>query len=1765
MTRRRPQRRGILLLIVLSLLVLFVLIGITFVVTADRHARDSKIAARQERTGDDPVKELDSGLLRLLRGTPDPNSVASRHNLLRDLYGADGFQAMVASAVIADPSQQFVRINFADNAQVDAQSRRADYYAGGVLTMLDGFGSGRSTRIVRYVPPPAANQPGQLVVVAFDDLPPSYLPLPGERFLVNGKAFNGTGDGYNGTSGKADARQQPSNFELALLPFFMNRALLAHEDGDESWDAHDYQNVFLARIPTVMPPTGVASPNNPLLPSFHQPFLVNYWMQRLASGAVRWDSNGGSSQAIVDFLRRSTVARPLPTVHPFFSGSNPAFAPTVVGFTSLGLPQFDPDSDSDQDGVPNCMDSDSFGTTPGSSGADGRVDDLDNDGLADVPIVRGPWDVDNDNDGVADSVWIDLGDRVKTAPDGRMYKPLYAILCVDMDGRLNVNTHGTRQVLNTIQGTLVDYDGSATGSPGTQLAGVMVGQGYGPAEIRLDSALARMSRVPANGVALFSDILAQRYGVAETSPAPPSLSGLPGLPTVSSPLSYLHEWGIPFNYAAQTAENGSLCRTPLDPLGVRAVYTDLSGQPRFHYHQQPSYLVAGAPGSELIDDPYETNHGSPQADDALFSVEDLEQLNRAGDLDTLSFAGRLQTLFRTRLQTDFAPALMRRFTTHSFDVSSTPEMVFDSQERRQVFGGYTFPYVSVAGHVRARLARNGFGSSLTADQRNQQLEIQTRLMVPRELRSSQRMDLNRLFGNGKDDDGNGVVDEPAELLLAQPMWQHPAFPQFSTLLQSQGRFAMDDPHYAEDAPANNTTNGNFSRQVFARQLYCLAMLVMDNNFYVPSNVTAEADRRELTARRIAQWAVNVVDFRDPDAAMTPFEYDVNPFDENGWSVDDDFRTPDNTSGSSDRRIVWGMERPELLITESLAFHDRRVRDTKDDDDSDPAEGQAEGAELRLPDDNQDDNPLTQVAAPDQDLDQFRVPQGSLFLELYATGTPLQNNPAVPRELYETSEDAPQQGLDLGRIVDGSPVWRVQVTRAPMLGAPIDAWTQEQLALFGPTLLPLLPGGAATATDINDTGMLSPELRTTGVPVLSQPNYDRYILFTPVLPPNMPVGAYFYRRGGVAPIVRPGGYAIVGPRPATYLGSMDRQQANPPIAEQDPSRPSRQSLLLNPNALALNNLIQTDLNGNPIAPPAAFQPPVVIVAAANPPTTWTNAVRTAPTGIGVNVSEPLPTTSYYEEPRWGEPGPAPMSYYDDPGQPSPELQDRMPDEPLDHRPTAPLAQDPQAPGPTSRYLRTGTHLQFAMALLQRLADPTRRWDAVSNPYITVDTQTIDLTVFNGEEDNNPPAAWEGEDNPLRDEPYDIPNDPEQVPNPAPVEQFTARERGIAGQAAGGGLNVWSPLSTLPARSNRLATAEYWGHQPRHTLGRLNSTYGLPRAQQPMLGSPSTPFPWITWNDRPFASPMELLMVPTSAPWRLNHEVRPSTDSVYENFQAPMAYLLNFFYRGANQTDPKPNLARLLDLVETPSRFVGTRRWLNPRANLATQGPPDLREFAPPFNYVPEFREPGKINLNTIQDVEVGNALMGTETAAAMRRTTQSLFGGLPPAQRPAFVAQPFRSAASAELMPLPSLEVSPAGATLLRSLPNDQGNSPLLPAEGATNAYNNANVNPYFRYQPMMRLANLTTTHSNVFAVWITVGYFEVHPWNRNNPANFNLPPLPDPAHPDGYQLGMELGSDTGQVKRHRAFYLIDRSIPVGFEPGQNHNVEKTILLRRNLE
>src|SRR5687767_3138188 len=87
--RRRSDRRGAVLLIVLSLLVIFVLIGITFVLVASRYNRTARDYAKVDTQGDPPRKLFEETLSQLLVGPRTPYSCLWQHDLLGDLYGKD--------------------------------------------------------------------------------------------------------------------------------------------------------------------------------------------------------------------------------------------------------------------------------------------------------------------------------------------------------------------------------------------------------------------------------------------------------------------------------------------------------------------------------------------------------------------------------------------------------------------------------------------------------------------------------------------------------------------------------------------------------------------------------------------------------------------------------------------------------------------------------------------------------------------------------------------------------------------------------------------------------------------------------------------------------------------------------------------------------------------------------------------------------------------------------------------------------------------------------------------------------------------------------------------------------------------------------------------------------------------------------------------------------------------------------------------------------------------------------------------------------------------------------------------------------------------------------------------------------------------------------------------------------------------------------------------------------------------------------------------
>ena len=66
------------------------------------------------------------------------------------------------------------------------------------------------------------------------------------------------------------------------------------------------------------------------------------------------------------------------------------------------------------------------------------------------------YDVDNDGDGTTDSVWLDLGFPVQRAPNGKLFKPLFAFMVLGLNGRLPLNTAGNLAARNYVDDPATD-------------------------------------------------------------------------------------------------------------------------------------------------------------------------------------------------------------------------------------------------------------------------------------------------------------------------------------------------------------------------------------------------------------------------------------------------------------------------------------------------------------------------------------------------------------------------------------------------------------------------------------------------------------------------------------------------------------------------------------------------------------------------------------------------------------------------------------------------------------------------------------------------------------------------------------------------------------------------------------------------------------------------------------------------------------------------------------------------------------------------------------------------------------------------------------------------------------------------------------------------------------------------------------------------------------------------------------------------------------
>lgn len=1609
------NRQGITLLFVVSMIVLFLLMGTTFVVISNDYFKAARKRGQAKLHVVDHEATIRRAFYDVVRGPSllNQSSPLRAHDLLSDQYGY-GFKAFVTDAYdFADSNldgnidnndngvepEQFLRLVLGSNTGIKNQVqdlRKSDdayadflsqaesaspntfdvpvagLYNGLVFSFVTKSATGYSTRIVEHsfnedtgnhefiIPFPRVGQ--------FGGVGGSIADLVESQVIVNGRDFSGTGAGSVADAGDRElgiSALSPNRVGESRADFLRNYLDGGDHSPNESYDAADFQNMFLSG----------RDRNGSVIPSFHRESLSDF--------------NGGGVVVVPD---------------------------------------------------------------PGGEN-DFRV------------FQNNTLDVDSDNDGEKDAVFIDNGYEVLTDADGRRFKPLVAYKVVDLDGRLNLNAHGS----------LVQAKDDYFISQQIHNSDLPRGQGYGPPEISFAGIVfnddpnrdASLPSLDANLILeKYQYLMEGRYGQSGTpgyynDPEPDTLRKLFGYPRG------VVNWPVAVGTVNRdAADNGSLfASSAMDihgrfSFGFPELSVVLNGNTTDDF-RDPN--VAGFPNSlpvidmvasefgndtEYANNPYEMTFDSQSGSshsNSPFSPADLERHLRPFDVDTNVLSKRIpfdsETDSETNVNNGIVGGIPRSkrnlITTESWDVPMIPD-------------NFKAKLIS-----RLPVLASDLGANSTLAQINQRADslIDQGLFAP-ELLAGLKMNINRPLGNGWDDNGNGLVDEPAEANLESnrdfTKFKNPAFDLNDDLVPNGGG--------ALGSEAN-------ARVIFARHLYMLAMLLSDE-----VNVDLDGDTNTSEyAQVIAQWAVNVVDFRDPDSIMTRFQFDPNPWD--------------GTWDTNNANTVWGCERPELLITETLAAHARRTEDLGDPDGN--ANGNANGQQ------NGNPNPGAPPGQNNELFDQRLRPEAFSYIELYNPWTQNSLNQRLDPSLYNDT-----QSVALDRFVSeangtSSPVWRLSIDRPDRDGDGIDGNDTEA----GTKRVIYFTNSADVSDDIiNDHG--------NGVEVYFS---DRDNAWNPYL-------------------LKPGSQALVGTLGIQegdwYRSFMGRRtgETDLNLTLDDPDDAlNTQNIRINPETGVIKRTADDQIAGRT----TTIIPVNSVRSGGQPAASLQDSNRR-----GFNVTDPFGGYPILDD-RQG--GGQPMVLLDDGFSYGPADGNDCYDVPLDD-PDSPSNQDNNRNDVDLEAIMAdeGMNRRFRVIKLQRLANPSIVWHPNDNPYLTVDVLDMDLVAFNGVEGQSAQDA-------ITPEKADTASTLERGAEMANDNSWVARDlfRSVRGQ-----------VNDIPT-SSPLAQHQF-GFALTESLGQTNQAF---------VNNPANPndrfFTSLKWNNRPFVSHLEITNIPFAGPdWltrnftekQENYDPYSGDDNI---IRGRFHHLLNFF---ANDSDSgggdRANLHRIMDYIEVPSRFAGTRDYLS------------TDNFPQPFNFLSRYRVPGKINLNTIySDSEltsnqstIWNGLQGGFASIGGGVNYQNFAdsrenGNL--SAMPTDFGNPFRPSDENVNVPQNVPLVSEVGSTLLRnkSVGNNSDMEPLFDFDNTAPIYN-ADRNAYFRNLQRQRLGNLVTTKSSVFAVWVTVGYFEVD---------------------ENGLIGAEIGADTGDVKRNRGFFMFDRSIPMAFEPGKNHNIEKGILVESIIE
>jgi hypothetical protein len=808
----RDARRGVLLLVVLSMLTLFLMLGAAYVVAATRAREAARAYARLTFGGDEArvphAQLLDRMLLSVVRGPVVIVGSGTFESLLADRYGPTMPGGLMGSAsVISGP---IITVT----ATIPTLTNPTDLN-GRVLTFAEAGRPVTSHRIIRAVNDSGVGTTSNAAATRFVlrlDTPATGRPraLPrGTQIRINGREFAG----------------EPSANPLTA-------------PANESWDGFDDHNLFLARV----------------------------------------DPGSSISSSIVSRLS--------------FEPSPPSLTATL---------------------------------------------DVDSDGFYDA--------ADNDGDGVYDGVFRDFGIPDFTDAFGNAVRVRASVLIVDLDGRFNVNAHGS--LAPVLYGTghpgwTADTVAVTTGS----LAHVPLGSGYGPADIAANLGPGNAPKSPdatASGTRMFDGV--ELVATGTESPRLAVLTGARAFDSGAGMLRFRGRRVAGSRYSTsedtprlRPAEGRYGEQSPRSWLTVSATLSDSSASfayarpGRRNFADHTSMVVA-------------TRWPNPAQSGTNFGVPAMWW--NGSNTFNAGAAGAAYPLPRGVFNSP--PDLHGRMKTLTVSATASgsaalaPRLIFAQPE----WSSPTDPREIKDNPYEVRLdTRRGFGGSLK-DPATDGQGISTsgsfvdNPFTPAELEPVLRpydIDTNRcpprlaaLLGSAGEDSRLKITTDSWDTTAITGGTAGAAGRLFAWLRNATTgsiylgnavtgdiggevargeRFDLNRPLAAfetANAGYTNTFHYYVQRQAYFKDLYTLLVALEQGGGAAPS---------AARAAELAQWAANVVEFRDADSRVTPFEYDTNP--QNGWSVGGNVGlTSDDVL--SQRAVVWGVERPEILIRETFAW------------------------------------------------------------------------------------------------------------------------------------------------------------------------------------------------------------------------------------------------------------------------------------------------------------------------------------------------------------------------------------------------------------------------------------------------------------------------------------------------------------------------------------------------------------------------------------------------------------------------------------------------------------------------------------------------------------------------------------------------------------------------------------------------------------------------------------------------------------------------------